>query len=168
MIWLRLGTPTRIATIVAADGTTAEYNTGTAPNTPAETLAPAPLGNYVVEPAGALIRAGGVAPFARTHGLAPVSPNIAYLTGSAAPRSPFATTFRVLDVLPLRPKAVDARLAELAPGRIDIKKRGTDIEPEAFRRRLKKTRITPGGPALTVILTRLLGEHRALITERVH
>ena len=51
-------------------------------------------------------------------------------------------------------KKVNRWLRELGAGAVVVKKRGSAVDPDAFRRRLKTA---PGGQAVTVFLTRAQG-----------
>lgn len=119
------------------------------------------LGKYIVEPNPAVIRARGIATYAAQHNLGLVSTDIAYLTGDIAAPSLLATYYEILEVVPLKPKAINAALRAAGAGRVVIKKRGTDIEPATLRKQLKLS----GQRELTVFLTRTAGRHRAIITK---
>ena len=116
--------------------------------------APSDLGAYLHEPDGAAIRAGLVAELARRTGAAPVARRIAYLTGDALPPpvlTPFMRSWRVKEVLPLHLKALRARVRERGIGRLEIRKRGVDVSPDALR-----LAVRPRGQAgETWVLTRL-------------
>lgn len=117
------------------------------------------LGEYVLEPDGAAIRAGLVAHLASRAGATPLAPRIAYLTGPRLPGAdlaPFLRTWRVREVLPLHLKALRARVREQGIGRLEIHRRGVDVSPDALRASLHLegqagetwllTRLGPGGP----------------------
>ncbi|MDO4241578.1 MAG: class I SAM-dependent methyltransferase [Microbacteriaceae bacterium] len=134
------------------------------------------LGAYIYEPDPAVIRARQIGQLAGLLGTGLLSENIAYLTGNTTNDSPFAQGFRVLEVLPLRDKAVREALQRLGAARVEIKKRGVDIDPADFRKKLKlkpatkaasksKTANTTG--EITVFLTRIAGDHSAIITQRI-
>jgi len=122
-----------------------------------------PLGEYLYEPDGAIIRAGLVGPLADHLGARLIDPHIAYLTCDSPVETPFATGFRILDSLPYSEKRLASALASRGIGRLEIKKRGMDIDPAALRPRLK----LKGSAAATVILTRVGDTRLALIAERV-
>ncbi len=126
----------------------------------AEVIAPSA---YVLEPDGAVIRAGLVAEVAADAGGGLLDPTIAYVTAPAAVATPFATSYRILDDLPFGVKPLRAYLRARGVGRVTIKKRGTAVLPEELRRQLALT----GDAEATVILTRVAGAHRALIVEPV-
>ncbi|KQO63578.1 class I SAM-dependent methyltransferase [Curtobacterium sp. Leaf261] len=130
----------------------------------AEDVEVGPLGDYLHEPDGAVIRARLIGDLARTLGGRMLSDGIAYVTGDRAVSTPFAQTFRVREVLPLDPKRIGARLAEDGVGRVEIKKRGVDVDPAEFRKRL---RLRGGSASATLVLTRLEGRHTAILCDRV-
>ncbi len=125
------------------------------------------LGEYLVEPDGAIIRARLIGDLARalSSEARMLHPTIAYVTLDEAPRTAFGQAFRVLDVLPLDAKAVRRALAERGMGSVEIKKRGVDLEPETFRRQLKLS--GDSARAATVILTRVGERRRAILVERL-
>lgn len=122
-----------------------------------------PVGEYMLEPDGAVIRAGLVGPLADTLGARLIDPHIAYLTADAPVDSPFVTSFRVEDALPYSEKRLASALAARHVGTAEIKKRGLDLDPAALRHKLKLK-----GPATaTVILTRIGDRRMAFIAERI-
>ncbi len=130
------------------------------------------LGEYLVEPDGAVIRARLIGDLARSlsPGARMLNPTIAYVTLDDEPSTAFGQAFRVLDVLPLDAKAVRRALAERGAGAVEIKKRGVDIEPEAFRKALRLASLAPGpggARSATLILTRVGARRRAILAERV-
>lgn len=131
---------------------------------PADTpdVAPGPLGAWLYEPDGAVIRARLIGDLARRLGATTLDPTIAYLTADAAVDTPFAQRFRVVAELPLDVAVIRRALADRGIGGLEIKKRGADVDPDAFRRRLRL-----GGPnRATLLLTRIAGRHRAILAER--
>ena len=124
-----------------------------------------PLGEYLYEPDGAVIRARLIGDLARTLDARMLSEQIAYLTADTAMATPFAVCFRITETLPLDERAIKKRLAELEVGTLEIKKRGVDIDPAAFRAKLSlKGR---GRNSATLFLTRVAGKRVALLAERV-
>ncbi len=122
-----------------------------------------PLGGYLHEPEGAVIRARLIGEVARDLDAGMLAPGIAYLTGDAPGPSPFATTFRVRDELPADERALARALRERGIGTLEIKKRGIDVDPASLRTRLKLR----GDDAATLILTRVAGRRRAILADRV-
>ncbi|MBM7505660.1 SAM-dependent methyltransferase [Agromyces aurantiacus] len=122
-----------------------------------------PLGDYLYEPDGAVIRARLIGDLARANGAWMLSQGIAYLTGDREVDSPFARGFRVLERLPADERHLRQALQARGVGTLEIKKRGVDVDPAALRTRLKLR----GDDAATIVLTREEGRHVALLVERL-
>lgn len=122
-----------------------------------------PLGEYLYEPDGAVIRARLIGLLADEIGAGMVSPGIAYLTSDSLRPSPFAQAFRVIEQLSASEKQLARELSARGIGTLEIKKRGADIDPALFRKRLK----LKGPNTATLVLTRVAGKHTALLAERV-
>ncbi|MGO2660084.1 class I SAM-dependent methyltransferase [Mycetocola reblochoni] len=122
-----------------------------------------PLGGYLYEPDGAVIRARQIGTLAERIGAGTIDASIAYLSSDAAVSTPFAQGFRVLDTLPLDQRTIRQELARRRVGTLEIKKRGVDIDPAAFRTGLK----LKGPEALSLILTRVSGVRTAIIAQRL-
>jgi hypothetical protein len=122
-----------------------------------------PLAAFLHEPDGAVIRAGLVARLAEDLGAGLVNEDIAYLTGDAPAASPFATSYRVLDLFDFGLKRLREYLRTRDVGALTIKKRGTAVEPEQLRRRLGLA----GRASATVVLTRLAGRQVVIVVEPV-
>lgn len=118
-----------------------------------------PVGRYLYEPDGAVIRAGLVAEVAGAIDARLLDESIAYLTCERPAVTPFATGYEVLDVLPFGLKRLRALLRSRGVGRLTVKKRGSAVEPEALRRALR----LHGSEEATVVLTRVAGEQSVLL-----
>ena len=121
------------------------------------------LGDYLYEPDGAVIRARLIGLLAEQLGAGMVSEGIAYLTADTLIPTPFAQTFRVLEQLPSSEKQLKRALSARGIGKLEIKKRGADVDPAALRTRLR----LKGPHSATLFLTRIGGKHAALLAERV-
>uniref|UniRef100_UPI0038BDA971 THUMP-like domain-containing protein n=1 Tax=Desertihabitans aurantiacus TaxID=2282477 RepID=UPI0038BDA971 len=120
------------------------------------------IGAWLHEPVGAVVRAGGIALLAGQLDLHLVDPGVAYLSSHHPVTSPFVDSFRVVEVLPWREKDVRAWLRRHDIGRLEIKKRGLELDPAQLRRRLK-----PSGTAeITLLLTRTPAGARAVLATR--
>ncbi|WP_330332060.1 class I SAM-dependent methyltransferase [Streptomyces sp. NBC_00536] len=118
-----------------------------------------PVGRYLYEPDGAVIRAHLVAEVAEQLGGRLIDPTIAYITADELRATPYATAYEITDVLPFGLKKLKALLRERGVGILTVKKRGSAIEPEELRKKVK-----PQGPnSATVILTRVAGAPSMLI-----
>lgn len=122
-----------------------------------------PLGAYLHEPDGAVIRARLIGDLARRTGAGMLDEHIAYLTSDDPLSSPFAASFRVREVLPLHAKTISAALKAAGVGTLEIKKRGVDIDPAAFRRKLTLR----GKGSATLILVRIGDRRHAVLADRV-
>jgi SAM-dependent methyltransferase len=122
-------------------------------------LQASPVGEWLHEPDPAVIRAGLVGDLAATLGLTGVDPTIAYLTGDSEVVSPFLTSYRVESVMGFNAKKIRSHLRALGVGEVVVKKRGSAVEPDAFRRSLGLS----GSGRRVVVLTRQLGEPIAVI-----
>ncbi|MGW6379573.1 THUMP-like domain-containing protein, partial [Rhodococcus sp. NPDC055112] len=106
-------------------------------------------GEWIVDPDGAVVRAGLVRHYAARHGLWQLDPRIAYLTGDAVP--PGVRGFRIIEQLKYSEKALRQELARLDCGVAEILVRGLDVDPAVLRPRLKLR----GSASLSVVLTRI-------------
>lgn len=121
------------------------------------------LGAYLHEPDGAVIRARLIGEAARMLDAGMIDEQIAYLTGDAALTSPFVQSFRVRETMPAHVKTISQVLRAHDIGRLEIKKRGMDIDPAAFRKKLS----LKGSNAATLILTRTAAGRVAILADRV-
>ncbi|SFR94724.1 hypothetical protein SAMN04487846_1011 [Microbacterium sp. cf046] len=121
------------------------------------------LGTFVHEPDGAVIRARLIGEVARSLDAGMLADQIAYLTSDAALTSPFVASFRVREVLPAEVRALSRALRERGIGRLEIKKRGVDLDPAALRTALKLR----GDGSATLILTRVGTKRVAILADRV-
>lgn len=151
----RLAAVRRRATVIDADGL-ATLTDEDDPGAPVR-----PLGGFLYEPDGAVIRAGLVTAVAAGVEGGLVDSHLAYVTSDRAFHTPFARGYRVLEELPYREKQLRAALRERDVGRITIKKRGVDVVPEQLRARLD----LGGEREATLVLTRIDGHGTALLVE---
>lgn len=147
------------AALVLSDGGGAEL-TAEADSEDAEA---GPLGRYLIEPDGAVIRARLIGDLARRVGGRMLDPTIAWITADDEPRTPFGQGFEVLERFPLDVKTLKRELGARDIGTLEVKKRGVDVDPAAFRQRLGLR----GSRSATLILTRIAGDRVALLAERV-
>ncbi|WP_445276309.1 class I SAM-dependent methyltransferase [Streptomyces longispororuber] len=120
-----------------------------------------PVGRYLYEPDGAVIRAHLVAEVADEVGGGLIDETIAYVTSDALRPTPYATAYEITDRLPFNVKKLRALLRERGVGVLTVKKRGSAVEPEELRR---KAMPKPYGKAsATVFLTRVAGAPTMLL-----
>ncbi|MCW1095955.1 class I SAM-dependent methyltransferase [Streptomyces sp. RS2] len=150
------------------------FGTGAAPGAVRATLLPGPRtlpgtglpdpqvrapGRYLYEPDGAVIRAHLVAEVAEDLDGGLIDPTIAYVTADELHSTPYATAYEITDRMPFNVKKLKALLRERGVGTLTVKKRGSAVEPEELRKKVK-----PQGPnAATVFLTRVAGAPTMLI-----
>ena len=149
-----LATVRRRATVIRATG----LATLTDEDDP-ETAGVRPVGRYLYEPDGAVIRAGLVTAVADGVGGGLVDEHIAYVTSEQSFTTPFASSYEVLEELPYKEKVLRAALRARGVGRLTIKKRGVDVVPEQLRKRLDLT----GDEEATLVMTRVAGKGTALL-----
>ncbi|GAA3668708.1 hypothetical protein GCM10022267_64230 [Lentzea roselyniae] len=108
-----------------------------------------PPGEWIIDPDGAVVRAGLVRHYAARHGLWQLDERIAYLSGDTPPAG--IRAFRVLDHGHYTEKALKSLLKTRGIGRLEILVRGLDVDPNTLRKRLKLA----GRDEATVVLTRI-------------
>lgn len=139
-----VATVSRRASVLRSDGTQ-----WTVTDEDPDDIAVRPPGEWIVDPDGAVVRAGLVRHYAARHGLWQLDERIAYLTGDSPP--PGVRAFRVAEHGPYSEKALRAALRRRSIGRLEILVRGLDIDPDALRRKMK----LHGDDEATVVLTRI-------------
>jgi len=138
------GLVTRRASVLRSDGSLWTVTDAD----PSEIVVKAP-GEWIIDPDGAVVRAGLVRHYAARHGLWQLDERIAYLTGDTPP--PGVRAFRVLEFGQYREKELRKTLRSRDVGRLEILVRGLDIDPDALRQRLK----LQGSAEASVVLTRI-------------
>jgi SAM-dependent methyltransferase len=118
-----------------------------------------PVGRFLFDPDPAVVRAHLVAEFAATVGGRIADPDIAYVYTDEPVSSPFARRLEITDVLPFSLKRLRILLRERGVGRLEIRKRGSALEPERFRRDLRLS----GPNAGSLVLTRVAGTPAVLL-----
>jgi hypothetical protein len=118
----------------------------------------AAAGRWIVDPDGAVVRAGLVRQYAARHRLWQLDPDIAYLTGDVLPEG--VRGFEVIEELPFTEKKLRQVLSGLDCGTLEILVRGVGVDPDALRRRLRPR----GRRALSVVITRIGTGHHSRAT----
>ena len=116
---------------------------------------------YLYEPDSAVIRAGLVTHLAAQLNLQMIDPQIAYLTGDIVVHTPFVRCWHVIETLPFNERHLRERLRQRGAGAITIKKRGSPVDTDALAKRLSQ----PNGVPYVVVLTRVSGQHTAIICQ---
>ena len=121
----------------------------------------APVGEWIVDPDGAVVRAGLVRQYGARHGLWRLDEHLAYLSGDERP--PGVRAFRVLEHGRYDEKTLRRTLAARGVGRVEILVRGLDVDPNTLRPRLRLR----GDAEVTVVLARLAAGPEAFVCEAV-
>lgn len=104
-------------------------------------------GKYLIDPDGAIVRAGLVRHFAHRESLWMLDERIAYLTGDHIPAG--YSGFEIIDQVPL--KKLKAAMAAHDAGTAEILVRGVDVDPDQLRKKLK----LKGSRSLAIVITRI-------------
>jgi hypothetical protein len=117
---------------------------------------------YLFEPDAAVIAAKLSGVLAGQCALRPIATGAVYLTGPRPLSDPGLSCFQVLDTLPFRIKPLQAWLRQRNIGRLEIKKRGVDHDPQEVRRQLKLR----GDASATLLIARIEQRVLAVIARR--
>lgn len=93
-------------------------------------------GEYLLEPAPAIVRSHLVAEFAQSIGAQLLDEHLAYLCSTEPVEHPLVTCYKVLEEIPLQEKQLKRWVREQGFTALTVKKRGVDIVPEQLRARL--------------------------------
>ncbi|HVT29867.1 MAG TPA: class I SAM-dependent methyltransferase [Lacipirellulaceae bacterium] len=151
----------RCATILSA---TRGYAPRTVVGIPRQVLPIAEKPNrYVFDVDPAVLAAKLKGSLAAEHQLSALGDGPTYLTGPHALDDAALACFEVDDVAPLHPTMLAKYLSARGIGRLEIKKRGIDIDPEELRRQLKLR----GDNGATLLVTQVAGRARAILAHRI-
>jgi SAM-dependent methyltransferase len=120
-----------------------------------------PVGAFLYDPDPAVVRSHLVAEFAATVGGRIADPEIAYVYTDDEVDTGFARRLRITEVLPFSLKRLRALLRERGIGRLEIRKRGSALEPEQLRRDLR----LHGTGSASIVLTRVAGAPTVLLCQ---
>ena len=137
---------TRRATVLDKAGQVAEEFTDADP----DDCPSGPAGRWIVDPDGAVVRAGLVRHYAARHGLWQLDPAIAYLSGNELPSG--TRGFEVIEQIAYNEKRLRQALSAHGASAVEILVRGVDVDPDALRAKLKLQR---SGGQLSVVITRI-------------
>ena len=122
----------------------------------ADTLVGQP-GTYIIDPDGAVIRAGLVRHYAHRENLWLLDERIAYLTGDRIPAG--MSGFPYIETVPL--KKLRSVLRGHDCGSVEILVRGVDVDPDRLRQKLRLS----GSRPMAVVCTRIGRSGVALVCE---
>ncbi|WP_204081696.1 THUMP-like domain-containing protein [Mycobacterium riyadhense] len=108
-----------------------------------------PAGRWIVDPDGAIVRAGLVRHYGARHGLWQLDPDIAFLSGDRLPQG--ERGFEVLEQLAFDERRLRQALIRLDCGALEILVRGVGVDPDVLRRRLRLR----GSRPLSVVIARI-------------
>ncbi|WP_032376975.1 THUMP-like domain-containing protein [Rhodococcoides fascians] len=134
----------RRAAVLRSDGSALDITDAESDDIPVR-----PPGRYIVDPDGAVVRAGLVRHYGARFGLWQLDPRIAYLTGDTVPAG--VRGFRVLEQSKFSEKVLRQQLNRMDCGSVEILVRGVDVDPALLRPKLKLR----GTVALSVVITRI-------------
>lgn len=108
-----------------------------------------PAGRWIIDPDGAVVRAGLVRHYGARHALWQLDPDIAYLSGDRLPDADRG--FEVLEQLVFDERRLRQALTARDCGSLEVLVRGVRVDPDALRRRMRPR----GSRALSVVIARI-------------
>jgi hypothetical protein len=120
------------------------------------------IGSHLHEPDAAVLAAKLTGVLAEQLNLAALAAGSVYLTGDGAINHPALATFAIRDQVPFDVKKLKAYFRERGIGKLEIKKRGVDVQPEQLRKSLALS----GDEPATLFVTRLGKKVVAFVAER--
>lgn len=120
------------------------------------------LRRFLYEPHATLIAAHLVPTLARQLSLEALEASSVYLTGDAPLDDLRIQSFQILETLPFDLRRLRGVLRERRIGRLEVKKRGVDIDP----RKVQQTLEGEGDEQAVLLVTRLAGTARAILARR--
>lgn len=109
----------------------------------------APVGRWLIDPDGAVVRAGLVRHYGARHHLWQIDPEIAYLSGDELPAG--VRGFEVLEQVPFHERHLRQALSARRVGAVEILVRGVDVDPDVLRPRLRLR----GPEQMSVVIARI-------------
>ncbi len=121
------------------------------------------VGRYVFEPDPAVLAARLTGALAAVHRLSVISAKAAYLSGDDSLSDAALGCFEVLDLLPLRLATIKKWLVARAIGRVEVKKRGVDVDPN----RLAGQLCGDGDNEATLLIAPIAGRPTVIAAKRL-
>ncbi len=143
----------RRATVLTTGGAGYELTDQDASDTGAPRPPEALVGEWIVDPDAAVVRAHLVRHYAARHDLVQLDPHLAYLAGPRRP--PDTRAFRVVDAAPYRVDTVAGWTRRDDAGTLEIKQRGTSVIPDELRKQLRPALGRNRAVAFTVVIARI-------------
>lgn len=119
------------------------------------------VGEYVYEPDAGVLAAGLAGELAAEHAAHALGPEIAYFSSDHPVDDPAWVAFRVVEVAPFDRKRLKAMLRQRRIGRLEVKKRGVDVDVERLRRELR----VPGDEAATLLIAPIAGQVTVILAD---
>jgi hypothetical protein len=123
----------------------------------------APVGAYLYDPDPSVTRAGLVGELGRRLSAWQLDSQLAFLTSDVLTQSPFASAYRVEEVLPVHERRLGAWLKTHGIGRVTVVKRGSTVDADELVSKWKLS----GDYHRAVILTRSAGRPVAIVGVRL-
>jgi hypothetical protein len=147
------------ATVIADDGVAHSFSGQPHQEVPAVDA----IGKYLYEPDAAVLAAELVGALCEQYQIAAVHAGSIYLTGDVPHRTALFATFEIVDAIAFDQKRLRALLAARDIGRLEIKKRGLDVDVSKLRQALQLR----GDAEATLILVRRGDRVEAVLARRV-
>lgn len=122
------------------------------------------LGGYLLDPDPSVGRAQLIGSLAAAVDAWQLDSRIAYLSSDEPVVTPFARRFRVVEALPFSERRLLERLHALDASRVEVMRRGSPVETNPLETRLGSQ--LDGSVVFTVALTRVGGQHVAIVCQR--
>ena len=134
------------------------------------------LGNYLIEPHPPVLAAGLAGQLANENNLSFITHGGGYLTGAAAIRSPFCSSYQVIEILPFRPKRIKSALQKRNVGHLVVKKRAVNQDPRQVQRSCQPSQgehsavlfVTSIQERVTAIITQPINEQKSNSIKNIH
>ena len=118
---------------------------------------------FIYEPRPSVLAAGIAESVARQFNLDAIWPDVVYWTSEEFHQAKWASVFEVEDVMPFEVVAIRNCLAAKKVGRLEIKKRVTEVDPQRLRKELK----LKGDESRVLLLAGFNQKVTAIIARRV-
>jgi hypothetical protein len=118
---------------------------------------------YVFEPDPAVRAAQLNGALATKHELLALASGMPYFTGEYYVEEPLLASFEVADVMPFDRRTLAAYLQQRGVGRVEIKHRGLELDPDRLRGELKLR----GDSAAVLLIARIAEKITAIVASRV-